>query len=165
MGVDDSAEQRIMSNGDKSSEVPGGGGNSQVDSLDMADGRDRLLLHSHRWPIDEKTKGRYLLALDAALGLAVKKNDQRAMVSCVRTLACLEGQNQADEHLMQKYARLDDGKPTDGVAITGAEIARKVLADAAARQDARTLTDRITDLFDDQEHDQERHVSGNGQSR
>ena len=154
MGVDDSAEQRIMSNGDKSSEVPGGGGNSQVDSLDMADGRDRLLLHSHRWPIDEKTKGRYLLALDAALGLAVKKNDQRAMVSCVRTLACLEGQNQADEHLMQKYARLDDGKPTDGVAITGADHARQVVEDpelfALSRQmnKRRDVLDAVRDGSD-----------------
>ena len=143
-----------MSNGDKSSEVPGGGGNSQVDSLDMADGRDRLLLHSHRWPIDEKTKGRYLLALDAALGLAVKKNDQRAMVSCVRTLACLEGQNQADEHLMQKYARLDDGKPTDGVAITGADHARQVVEDpelfALSRQmnKRRDVLDAVRDGSD-----------------
>ena len=152
-----------MNNGVESNEVLGGGGTSQVDSLDMADGRDRALLQSQRWPINDKTKERYLLALDAALGLAVQKNDQRAMVSCVRALASLEGQNQADEHIERKYARLDEGKPTEGVAISGAEIARTVLGDAVARQDGRQLTDRLTELLA-QQNNQESDVSGNGQA-
>lgn len=136
-----------MNNEAKSSDVPGGGGNSQVDSLDMADGRDRALLQSQRWPINNKTKERYLLALDAALGLAVQKNDQRAMVSCVRALASLEGQNQADEHLKRKYTRLDEGKPTEGLAISAADDARQVVEDPELLGLSRQM-DKRRDVLD-----------------
>ena len=130
-----------MNNGAKSSEVPGGGGNPQVDSLDMADGRDRALLRSRdpRWFINEEMKARYILALDAALGLAIKKNDQRALVSCVRTLATLEGQNQADDHVHHKYDRIDAGKPTETVQ----------LLDPSQAERAGKIASRFDDVGDD----------------
>ena len=128
-----------MNNGAKSSEVPGGGGNPQVDSLDMGDGRDRLLLQSRRWFINEDTKARYLLALDAALQLAIQKKDQRAMVSCVRALGSLEAQNQSDDHVRHKYARLDAGKPTEAV----------VLLDPSQAERAGEIASRFDDVGDE----------------
>lgn len=52
------------------------------------------------------------------------------------------------------------------VKVSGAALARDVLNDPIARDAARTLTDRIGKSFEDQdqEPDQESHVSGNGQA-
>lgn len=36
--------------------------------------------------------------------------------AAARVLVAMEGQNQADDHLADKNARLDDGKPTENVA-------------------------------------------------
>ena len=55
-----------------------------------------------------------------------------------------------------------DGGPIEHV-LSGAAIARDVLNDPVARKAARTLTDRMTDAFSD-ENDQEPHVSDNGQA-
>ena len=48
-----------------------------------------------------------------ALKLATERGSVREIDSCVRTLAMLEGQQQADEHLAEKNARLDEGKATE----------------------------------------------------
>lgn len=59
-----------------------------------------------------------------------------------------------------------DGGPVE-VEVSGAALARDVLNDPVARAAARTLTDRLGQAFEDQDQDpdQERHVSGNGQAR
>lgn len=103
----------ISSNGSTEQNPQGGEGGDQTNDLDMANGHDRALIRSRRWLISDTKKKEYVEALDQALGIAREKKDQRIMVSCVRTLATLEGQNQEDEHLRHKYQRADEGKPTD----------------------------------------------------
>jgi hypothetical protein len=84
-----------------------------VGALDMADGRDRVLLRSKRWETTPEQRARYLKALDIALRLSLQAEDQRAINGCVKTIAMLEAQNQSDEHLEAKVDRLDDGRPTE----------------------------------------------------
>jgi len=83
------------------------------DQLDMHDGRDRRTLKrgiAAGWKITGPQLHRYTQALDAALDIARNAGDQRAIVSCVKTMATIVGQVQADEHL---DARLAAGKLTD----------------------------------------------------
>ena len=54
-----------------------------------------------------------------------------------------------------------DGGPIEHV-LSGAEIARDVLNDPVARKAGRTLTDRLSESFAEQD-DKQPHVSGNGQ--
>ena len=75
-----------------------------VGALDMNDENDRNLIRSRRWKISDGQRTRYVSALDAALGMAVRSGDHRAMNGIVRTMATLEGQNQADEHLAIRLA-------------------------------------------------------------
>lgn len=107
----------VAIDGTQDRERLGGRGATSVDSLDMANGHDRQLLRSRRWAISDEKKEQYAKALDVALGLALTKKDRRVVVSCVKTLALLEGQNQTDEHLDHKYRRADEGKPTDVVGV------------------------------------------------
>jgi len=62
------------------------------------------------WNINAEQLHGYTKALDAALDIARNAGDQRAIVSCVKTMATIVGQVQADEHL---DARLAAGKLTD----------------------------------------------------
>ena len=78
---------------------------AKVGNLDMTNGVDRGTLR--RWGTTQEQKGRYLKALDFALGLAIQKQDQRAIASCVRTLATVEGQNQSDELARIKQTGVD----------------------------------------------------------
>jgi len=83
------------------------------DSLDMNTRSDRATVRraiSAGWHLTEEQVSRYSRALDVALGHAIKKGDSRAITSCVRTMATIVGQVQADEHL---DARLAAGKLTD----------------------------------------------------
>jgi hypothetical protein len=99
-----------------------------VGTLDMTDERDRGLVRRQftapqgkhrRWPgIDDDTKGQFVSALRVALRWALERQDHRGVNGCVKTLAMLEGQNQSDEHLEEKYGRVDDGLATDSVAHT-----------------------------------------------
>jgi hypothetical protein len=96
-----------------------------VGALDMASDKDRGALrrklgdgaersHRPRWPgIDDETKARYVKALSIALSISLRKEDQRGINGCVKTLAMLEGQNQADEHTALKNDRIDAGKATE----------------------------------------------------
>ena len=43
--------------------------------------------------------------------------DPRNVVAAAKVLVQMVGQNQADEHLAEKNARLDEGKATEGVAV------------------------------------------------
>jgi ferritin-like metal-binding protein YciE len=83
------------------------------DALNMNIRSDRATVRraiSAGWHLTEEQVGRYSRALDVALGHAIKKGDPRAITSCVRTMATIVGQVQADEHL---DARLAAGKLTD----------------------------------------------------
>jgi len=94
-------------------------------NLDMTDERDRGLLRRRvsdptnkrrRWgEITEEFKSDAVRALKYALRLATEKQDARGIRGIVQTLGMLEGQNQADEHLAEKYERLDNDKPTENV--------------------------------------------------
>lgn len=81
--------------------------------LDMAlDSDRRVLVRSmsdgvtnrlKRWSgIDDQLKVDAVKALRVALRLSLEKQDHRAINGCVKTLAFLEGQNQADEHFAEK---------------------------------------------------------------
>lgn len=103
---------------------------AQVGNLNMSNDHDRGLVRRladdgtpaskrPRWPgIDDATKTQFIKALRYALSLALEVKDNRGINGCVKTLAALEGQNQADDHLDDKNARLDAGKPTGNEAIT-----------------------------------------------
>lgn len=59
-----------------------------------------------RWGVEDSFKDDAIKALRVAMRMALEKGDHRAAASCVSTLASLEAQNQADEHLT---ARLEAG--------------------------------------------------------
>ena len=93
-----------------------------VGNLDMADERDRGLLRRaagdasrKRWNVTDTDKADFIKALRVALRMSLEAKDGRGVRGCVDTLARLEGQNQADEHLADKNARLDAGQATENV--------------------------------------------------
>lgn len=93
----------------------------------MTDERDRGLVRRafadplgstrKRWGVDDEFKVQAVKALRVALRWSLENADHRSVRGVVDTLARIEAQNQADEHLAEKNARLDAGKPTEGVAI------------------------------------------------
>ena len=69
----------------------------------------------NRWPIDPEIKRAAVKRL-----LEILNDDTlsaRKHVTAARTLAQLEGQNQADEHLERKYARADQGLPEETIVL------------------------------------------------
>jgi len=97
---------------------------ARVGHLDMTDERDRGLVRRQygagghrRWSVDDDTKTRFVDALKVALRWALERQDHRAVNGCVKTLATLEAQNQADEHFAEKNARADSGKANDRVEV------------------------------------------------
>ena len=81
--------------------------------IDMEDGRDRKLVAAavaKGWGIKPQQLARYVSALDRALDISEADGDPRGIVSCVRTMATIVGQVQADEHL---ESRLAAGQMTD----------------------------------------------------
>lgn len=116
----------------RSPETPTGGDGAQVGNLDMSDDRDRRLIRTaaRRWGVDEDFKTQAVKALKMALRMAIEKEDHRGINGCVKTLAQLESQNQADEHLDVKYQRIDRGLPTEVVSL-GAILDDPELAERA----------------------------------
>lgn len=55
------------------------------------------------WPITDGVKGRTVQALLIGLQDAVRRNHARDIASITRTIATLNGQNQADQHLAIKH--------------------------------------------------------------
>lgn len=102
----------------------GEGPSTQVGSLDLGNERDRGLLRQsikRRWPgLDDDKKAKAITALDAALDAAQAAKDYDAVNGIVRTLAMIESQHQADDHLADKNARLDGGKFTAVVKLYAA---------------------------------------------
>ena len=101
---------------------------TKVGPLDLTDPKDLALLRKlatdgpgkkkKRWEgITDEFKANAVQALRAALGMAVEKRNPRDITRCVEVVARIEGQNQIDEHLDRKEARLDDGKPTENQSV------------------------------------------------
>lgn len=98
-----------------------------VGSLDLSTEADRKTLRRsiatanpehkvQRWGgLDDNLRKQAVKAQAYALKLATERGSVREIDSCVRTLAMLEGQQQADEHLAEKNARLDEGKATENL--------------------------------------------------
>jgi hypothetical protein len=84
-----------------------------------------------RWPIDAEKREK-LANRAAELGLA---DDVDTSAAGLRLVVAMVGQNQADEHLADKNARLDAGLATDRVAHSREMTARE-LVDEAIRLDA-----------------------------
>lgn len=107
-----------------------------IDSLDMLKPGDRKKLMraldngdhpdpKKRWgKISTERKGRYIEALDIALGLALKIRDSRQIRGCIDTLATIEAQNQAEEMAAEKNARLDSDKSTENQTIRVVHVDR-----------------------------------------
>ena len=91
-------------------------------SLDMSNRYDRAAVRrvanqaGKRWAVTDEFKAELIQALRAATAIAMANGVSRDINDCVKTAAVLEGQNQADQHLDEKNARLDEGKPTESVA-------------------------------------------------
>lgn len=73
--------------------------------LDMAKGKDREYVRrgiASGWPIEAADLKRYKEGLDEALELSRTLRNPREINSCVKTLAVIVGQIQADEQLAEK---------------------------------------------------------------
>lgn len=76
--------------------------------------KSRKVDPSKRWGgLDENAKDEAVLAVRVAMGWGLQNQNGKLVESCVRTMAMLEGQNQTDDHLADKNARLDAGKATE----------------------------------------------------
>ncbi len=62
-----------------------------------------------RWPIPREMMAE---AVEVAKRL-MNDDDARVRSHALRVLTAMEAQNQADDHLADKNARLDEGKPTE----------------------------------------------------
>jgi hypothetical protein len=119
-----------------------------VGPLDMALDSDRRVLsrsvtdgvtnRRKRWEgVTDEMKANAVKALTVALRMSLEKQDHRAINGCVKTLALLEGQNQADDHMDRKEAM---GRPQNNVNVNvavGIDMGRVMsdpkLHDAASR--------------------------------
>lgn len=75
-----------------------------------------------RWPIPEHKRA---VIAERLVDIVETNADARNQTAAARVLASMDGLNQTDEHLEDKNARLDAGKPTerfDGAAIVIPEI-------------------------------------------
>jgi hypothetical protein len=103
--------------------TPNGNGHAPKDggqgaSFDIAlSAHDRALVRralKERWPVSDTMKRRLL----AQVGKALRKElEPRALGQLGRIIITAEGQNQADEHLADKNARIDGGQATEGLDI------------------------------------------------
>lgn len=91
-------------------------------NLSMANAKDRAALREaiKRWPkrwrgLTDEFKAECVDGLREAMRVARHEGDANAIAGIVRTAAMIEGQNQADEHLLEKYERIDNGQATDKV--------------------------------------------------
>jgi hypothetical protein len=118
---------------DDGAHLPSASGGAQFNAIDPADPKDQALVRQavKRWPkrwrgLDDAKKDKFVAGLEEAhdtareiMRGAVDPKDQLdaagLVLSAVKTAAIIEGQNQADEHLEEKNARLDAGQATERV--------------------------------------------------
>jgi hypothetical protein len=137
-------------------ETASGGG--KLRGLDPSDPKDQAMIRSHiqrrpkRWAgITPEVKAEIVTitmkAARASAGMIDSGDPQlidsgvRGATSAAKTLAMIEGQNQADEHLDEKHARLDAGLTTENVALQDAALLR---ADPDARAKALEVARMMT---------------------
>lgn len=60
-------------------------------------------------------RAQVLADYDEAMVIARGSGDLRAIASLLKVAVAIEAQNQADEHLAEKYDRIDEGKATDNI--------------------------------------------------
>lgn len=104
----------------------------QGDALDLTDPKDQAALRAaaRKWPkrfstIDEAKKARWVRGLEVASDIAdamadvddpaFKKEAASIYISVAKTGAALEKMNQEDDHLQEKYERIDGGKATEAI--------------------------------------------------
>ena len=94
-----------------------------------------------RWGLPPALKAKLISKIDAHLDLA---DDGRVIAALGKVLTTMEGQNQVDEHVSEKNARLDTGKPTERVSIDDErrEATRKMLAHPELRTALITAAER-----------------------
>lgn len=110
-------------------------GGAGFTAIDANDPKDHALVRQvvKRWPkrwrgIDDAKKTKFVEGLAAAHDKAMSTmqdshDPELAMqaaslvLSAVKTAAVLEGQNQADDHMEEKNARIDEGKATERVEM------------------------------------------------
>jgi len=113
--------------------LPSASGGDRFNAIDPADPKDQALVRQavKRWPkrwrgLDDAKKDKFVEGLEEAhdtaraiMKGAIDAKDQLdaagLVLSAVKTAAIIEAQNQADEHLEDKNARLDAGALTDRV--------------------------------------------------
>lgn len=73
-----------------------------------------------RWPIPEEVRK---AVVDRMAGfVADPLIDPDRAIAAARMIGVAEGQNQADDHLRDKNARLDEGKATENVAVRTVKV-------------------------------------------
>lgn len=118
------------SNGDKAQ----GGHGGPAPTTDLKE-RRLICLAAPRWPVTPEHRAAYLNKLTEALRDA-RSPREKAMV--IRVMAQLEAQNQADEHLLEKYERIDNGQATEAVAnakALPADVIDDIIHARRSRQD------------------------------
>jgi hypothetical protein len=68
-----------------------------------------------RWPVSDAVKAKLAAKLEDCLD---REEDGRIVASLGKVLTAMEGQNQADDHLADKNARLDSGLQTENVGLS-----------------------------------------------
>lgn len=93
-------------------------------ALDMSNPKDVALVRraintarKPRWKVDDSKRAELVECLSVALTIAKEHADYDSMNNCVRTFVAMEAQNQADDHLEEKHARLDSGQATEGITF------------------------------------------------
>jgi hypothetical protein len=98
-------------------------GDTVSGALDMANEKDRALVRQAtrqraRWIVPESKRQDLKAKLDRALDLAEGAGDYEGVFSGVKTYLGMAAQDQADDHIEEKNARLDEGKATENVGHT-----------------------------------------------
>lgn len=124
-------------NGNGKAPDPGdlGGGAFSLERRDLH--KLHSLANDPRWVMPEHLREKLPAELARiALGQAAEgeedKPSERHQLMAARVLVALEGQNQTDDHQIDKNRRLDAGLPTEGFALTEDERARVNRLTAAA---------------------------------
>lgn len=83
-------------------------GGARIGSIDLATEADRGLIrrlatrNPRRWRMKDEFRDKCEVALDWALARAQELDEVDSTISCIKTAAMLEAQNQADEHHAEK---------------------------------------------------------------
>lgn len=123
-------DEKAISETDAS--IPSGG--ATLLGLDLTNPKDQAMVRQaiKSWPkrwrgLSDAKKDRFVedieIGSDIAREIAQNSEDPDLKLKAVmclhsgaRTVGMMEGQNQADEHLADKNARLDEGKATENIA-------------------------------------------------